>query len=316
MQRRRFIKILATSAATLPLGKLVLASNELKAARWNGYTLGAEGSITLFNSDSAQANSVLKQCFAEVRRLEKLFSLYDDQSELSILNRKGVLQQPSKEWQTLLKAVDSAYTLTGGLFDPTIQPLWKAYQVHFETHPNATEGPKSIPGILDTTGWQHVQFNSNEIRFEQPEMQLTLNGIAQGFITDRISELLKRAGYEHVLIELGETRAIGAHPEGRAWTLGIKYPENPTRIADCVELDNQALATSGGYGSPFSNDGKFHHLIHPKTGQPATRWKSLSVTAPTAVEADALSTGLSFVNTDKIEELERQHPRLRILKQA
>lgn len=316
MQRRRFIKILASSAATLPLGKLAFASNELKAAQWNGYTLGAEGNITLFNNDRSKANTLLKQCFAEIQRLEKLFSLYDHNSELSILNREGYLHQPSKEWQSILHSIDAAYTLTEGLFDPTVQPLWKAYQTHFANHPEATEGPGNIQQVLSNTGWRNVQYSRNEIHFERAEMQLTLNGIAQGYITDRISELLKDAGYEHVLIELGETRAIGAHPEGRAWNLGIKDPSNSAKISEVVELNNQALATSGGYGSPLSKDGKFHHLIHPKTGQPAATWKSLSVIAPTATEADALSTGLSFAKAASIDAIERQHPRLKILKQS
>ena len=92
-------------------------------------------------------------------------------------------------------------------------------------------------------------------------MQMTLNGIAQGFITDHISNILKNAGYQHVLIELGETRAIGPHPELRPWSIGIKDAQQPAKLHEVAELDNQALATSGSYGSPFSKDGNFHHLI-------------------------------------------------------
>ena len=147
-------------------------------------------------------------------------------------------------------------------------------------------------------------------------MQLTLNGIAQGFITDRISDILKQAGYQHVLVELGETRALGSHPEQRPWTIGIQNADNTAAFHDVAELDDCALATSGSYGSPFSKDGQYHHLIHPQTGRPATRWKSLSDIAPTATQADALSTGLSFASAEQIRKVEHANPELRVLKQG
>lgn len=320
MQRRRFIKILASSAAGLSLGQLgaANASTALQAVRWRGYTLGAEGSFTLYTEDRTSAQTVLQHCFAEIRRLESLFSLYQPNSELCQLNRTGRLDAPASEWLTLLDATEQAYALSNGHFDPTVQPFWQAYAQHFEQHPNATEGPSeaALATALVRTGWQHVSYDAGTIQFDQPNMQLTLNGIAQGFITDHISSILKNAGYQHVLVELGETRAIGPHPEQRPWSIGIKDAHNPDQIRDIAELDNQALATSGSYGSPFSTDGTFHHLIHPKSGKPSTRWKSLSVIAPSATQADALSTGLSFASATEIETIERAHSQLRIIKQS
>ena len=318
MQRRRFIKILATSAAGLSLGSIASAHTALEAVRWSGYTLGAEGSFTLYTKDRASAQKALQHCFAEIRRLESLFSLYDPGSELNRLNRNGQLDAPSPEWQPLLAAANQAHTLSNGLFDPTVQPLWQAYAKHFKQAPDTNEGPshKVICTALARTGWQHVHHDAQTIRFDQPEMQLTLNGIAQGFITDHISNILKDAGYQHVLIELGETRAIGTHPEQRPWSIGIKDAQHPDKLHDVAELDNQALATSGSYGSPFSEDGHYHHLIQPQTGLPAAHWKSLSVIAPTATQADALSTGLSFASAKQIDDIEQAHTKLRVLKQG
>ena len=318
MQRRRFIKILATSAASLSLGNIVSAQTDLQAVRWSGYTLGAEGSFTLYAKDRAKAQGILQHCFAEIRRLESLFSLYDPISELCRLNRNGQLHHPSPEWQPLLAAVDQAHALSNGLFDPTVQPLWQAYAEHFKQSPESTEAPNphDIAAALGRTGWQHIDHDAQTIRFNRPGMQLTLNGIAQGFITDHISNILKDAGYQHVLIELGETRAIGSHPEQRPWSIGIKDANHPSELHDVAELDNQALATSGSYGSPFSKDGNYHHLIHPHTGLPVTRWKSLSVIAPTATQADALSTGLSFASAKEIETIQHKHSEFCVLKQS
>lgn len=317
MQRRRFIKILASGAVGMNLSRMASATSSLQPVRWSGYTLGAKGSFTLYTDNPSAARAVLRTCFAEIKRLESLFSLYDHQSELCQLNRQGYLKQPSQDWLSLLSSINQAHAQTAGLFDPTIQPLWQTYSEHFRQHPNSTaiESMK-IQRALAHTGWHAVNYDRREIRFDHPKMALTLNGIAQGAITDRVSELLKDAGYTNVLVELGETRAIGAHPEKRPWSIGIQDARQPDQLDQIAELDNQALATSGSYGSTFSQDGAYHHLIHPTTGLPGSTWKSLSVIAPTATEADALSTGLSFASKQAIQQLTQQRTDLTIFKQA
>ncbi len=317
MQRRRFIKIMATSVAGLSLGQS-LRARSLQPVHWQGYALGAEGQFTLYTDAPARAKRVLDACFAQIRRLEALFSLYDDHSELCQLNRHGFLKNPSPDWQPLLRAIDQVHSQTGGRFDPSVQSLWQAYQAHFKAQPNSKTSPHAaeLEDALALTGWQQVSHSEREIRFEQPNMSLTLNGIAQGYITDRIAEILQAAGYGQVLIELGETRALGQHPEQRPWQIGIQDAADREQISEVVELENQALATSGGYGSPFSRDGAHHHLIHPKTGLPTTQWQSLSVIAPTATEADALSTGLSFASAEQLEAFQKANPQIRILTQS
>lgn len=307
---------MASSVLGLSLGHK-LSARPLQPIRWSGFALGAEGQFTLYTEHPAQAKRVLEQCFAEIRRLESLFSLYQDQSELCQLNRKGYLQNPAPEWQPLLQAIDQAHARTQGLFDPSVQTLWKAYEAHFRAKPEASKGPEPsvINAALARSGWKKVAHSPSEIRLH-PGMSLTLNGIAQGYITDRITDILQTAGYSQVLIELGETRALGIHPEQRPWQIGIQKADNPAELHEIASLENQALATSGSYGSPFSQDGHFHHLIHPQTGQPSVQWKSLSVIAPTATEADALSTGLSFANSGIIEQLCTHTDSLHIIKQS
>jgi thiamine biosynthesis lipoprotein len=319
MQRRRFITILASTAAGLSLGKLGASTPKpLEAVRWQGYTLGAQGRFTLYTKNRAAAQIVLQRCFAEIRRLESLFSLYDHHSELCRLNRDGRLDSPAADWLPLLDIANNTHRYSEGLFDPTVQGLWRLYAGHFAKHPEARAGPgaEALATALQNTGWRHVEYSPKAICFDRPGLQLTLNGIAQGYITDRITELLKDAGYEHVLVELGETRAIGAHPEQRPWQIGIKDATNSDAFHTLAELNNNALATSGSYGSPLSKDGNYHHLIHPKTGLPASRWKSLSVIAPSAAEADAFSTGLSFASESQILGIERRSPHLKIIKQG
>ncbi len=315
MQRRRFIQILATSVAGASIGRSLSAtSHPLQAVQWNGYTMGAEGRFTLYTHLPQKAQKVLKFCFQEIQRLEKRFSLYDSDSEISQLNRDGQLIKPSKEWLSILDSIASANAITGHLFDPTIQPVWKAYTGQRSKFDSIN--PAAVSEALKHVGWKHVNYDSGSIQFSRANMQLTLNGIAQGFITDRITHILKDSGYTHVLVELGETRAIGNHPKQRPWNVGIKDALSPVDLHTVAELNDNALATSGGYGTPLASDGSIHHLINPLTGRSSTPWKSLSVIAPTATEADALSTGLSFANEALLQDIVETRPDIQIIKQA
>lgn len=318
MKRRRFIKIVATQAIGLGLSRLAdgrTASRRLRPVRWQGYTLGAVGNFTLYTKAPRAAEAVLQICFREIRRLESIFSLYENESELSRLNREGRLDSPASDWFSLLESATKAHHRTDGLFDPTVQPVWSVYADHFRKFPNATSGPPAsiLQSALDKVGWRHLHYDSCSIHFDQPGSCLTLNGIAQGFITDRVTDILKDRGYLHALVELGETRAIGSHPEERPWRIGIEDAARPEELAGLAELDNTALATSGSYGSLFSKNGNYHHLIHPFSGLPQTHCKSLSVIAPTATEADALSTGLSFATETAIRRFERRHSDIRLI---
>jgi thiamine biosynthesis lipoprotein len=123
-------------------------------------------------------------------------------------------------------------------------------------------------------------------------MSATLNGIAQGFITDRATEVLRAHGFENVLVNMGEMRAVSGHPGGTPWRIGIADPKKPWRHSRTVDLAERAIATSGGYGTTFDRAGRHHHLFDPRTGRSAHHYRSVSVMAPDATTADALSTGL------------------------
>ena len=139
------------------------------------------------------------------------------------------------------------------------------------------------------------------IALARPGMAVTLNGIAQGYITDRIADLLRAEGMRHVLIDLGEVRAIGTHPDGRPWRIGLADPADPTRIAARIGLSGLALATSGGYGTRFEPTGRHNHLLDPRTGRCAPPLRSVSVLARDAATADAASTALSLLEEGEFD---------------
>jgi len=137
--------------------------------------------------------------------------------------------------------------------------------------------------------------DSRRIAFARPGMAVTLNGIAQGYITDRVAELLRRAGVDDVLVDLGETRGLGRHPSGRPWRVGLADPRDPARTAREIDITDQAVATSGGYGTRFDPAGRYHHLFDPATGRSSRRCLSVSVVASRATVADGAATALAVM---------------------
>ena len=198
------------------------------------------------------------------------------------------------------------HALTDGAFDPTVQVLWNLYADHFRRHPRA-ETPPSEPDIrrtLKLVGFKHVVFDQKAILFEQKGMGLSLNGIAQGYITDKITALLQQHGIRQALVDMGEIRGFDTDNQ-RTWNVGIRNPQNEEATLLTLPMQNQAFATSGGYGTVMDEAGKFTHLFDPCTGTATPRYRSVSVMAPTAAVADAFSTAFSIMDEAAIRTAAR-----------
>lgn len=303
LTRRRFIHVagIAAGCGLLPLGAAAARADALPPLyRWQGVALGADASLELYHPDRAEAARLVQTALAEVRRLEGVFSLYDRNSALSRLNRDGRLDEPPAELVELLATGNAFSTATGGAFDVTVQPLWDLYARHF-ARPDADPAgpaPAAIAAALAWVGHDAIVLAPDRIRFRRPGVTITLNGIAQGYITDRVAALLRAAGIGHTLVDMGEIRALGAHPAGRPWQVGLRDESHPGRMLRTVPLDDRAIATSSGLGTRFDATGRFNHIFNPATGACADRYLSVSVQAPTATVADALSTAFSLMPLD------------------
>jgi thiamine biosynthesis lipoprotein len=309
--RRRFIRISAAAAgmAMLPGGPRLRAlaaddpQGELRI--WRGVALGADAMLQLHVPDPLEAGTLIERCLAEVSRLERIFSLYRDDSALSRLNREGRLDDPPIELVDLLGRAESFSRLTAGAFDVTVQPLWDVYAAHFSAPDPDPAGPPdaAIAAALRPVGHRAVEVGTEQVSFARAGMAVTLNGIAQGYITDRIVDLLRGAGLDRCLVDMGETRTIGPRPSGGPWQIGLEDPRSPGSVAERIGIVNRAVATSGGYGTPFDADGRFNHLFDPATGRSSWRYLSVSVVAPEATTADALSTGFSLMPYEAIRSV-------------
>ena len=273
MNRRRFLTLTAAALAPLP-------AHAETVTTWQGRGLGTALSLHLVGADPLRARKTFVRVEAEIARIETLASLHRD-SALTRLNRDGHLAWPSPDLLGLLALADQVHTATDGAFDPTVQPLWLAL----------AEG-RDTARARALIGWHRVRRSVKEIRLD-PGQALTLNGIAQGWAADRIAALLRARGFTDALVDMGEIAALGEGTEG-GWPARIAGPDG-TPLTD-TRLTNRTLATSAPRGTLVN--GK-PHILGPQ-GQPPV-WQTVSVSAPRAAVADALSTAFCLMDRADID---------------
>ncbi|MTJ83542.1 MAG: FAD:protein FMN transferase [Telmatospirillum sp.] len=285
LNRRRFLTVTAAAGAlALSRGRPARAADPLI---WRGNALGADASLILYAGTPGEARALLRESLSELERLERIFSLYREDSHLVRLNREGRLDTPPAELVELLTISRHLSQLSDGAFDVTVQPLWTLYAAHFTKTDADPRGPAAaaLAETVRRVDWRAVTVDPRRISFDTPGMAITLNGIAQGYITDRIADHLKARGLRHVLVDMGEIRAVGPRPDGTPWRAALEGGGQ-------VGLDDRALSTSSPDGTRFSPT--CNHLFDPKTGGCSQAAGTVSVLAPTATLADALSTAIAI----------------------
>lgn len=302
LSRRRFLVISAVASA-LPVAALGQSVHH-----WRGVALGADASITLAHPDAPR---IVAMARAEIARLEDVFSLHTPGSALNRLNATGRLIAPPPELLECLSHCATLYRATDGMFDPTVQPLWVLYARHFAGTTNAALPDRpALKVALEQVGFEQIRLDPNELRL-RPGMALSLNGIAQGLIADKVAALLRTQGLTDVLVNTGEFAALGRAPDGQAWQISLRSGDD--LLPDRVALQDAALASSAAQGISFDGEGRVGHILNPKTGLPAPkRWKLVTVTAPQAWLADGLSTAFCLMNRNQIAQTLQAFPQARI----
>jgi thiamine biosynthesis lipoprotein len=293
LHRRKFIAISAAAAglSALPFGTRSRAG-PAHLVEWRGTFLGAVATLRVYDTDKSRADELVRRVAAEAHRLEAIFSLYQEGSVLSELNRHGVLANPPSELSELLFSCNHYWEVTGGMFDPTVQALWRCYVESFSTRGKGpTVGEREA--ALRLIGWQQVRFDRDRVVLGRRGMGLTLNGIAQGYVTDRIVADLRSSGIKSCLVDMGEIRTLGRKPDGEPWSVAIEDASEKTSVS--MPVLNKAVATSGAYGFRFDAQGQCNHLFDPRTGLCAGPSKTITVVSDSATAADALSTAFTLM---------------------
>jgi thiamine biosynthesis lipoprotein len=304
-------------AAGLPLGIMALRA---AAPRGRLFTrqysvLDAVSELTLWHTDADFVRRTFLKVEVEIERLERIFSLYRGDSEIARLNAGGRLSRPSRELRTLVEQSQRLGELSGGAFDISVQPLWRLYEAHFWSRTDVKSDIAASAREVARTlvDFRTIDSGGAEIRFARAGMAITLNSLAQGYVTDIVADMLRHEGFEQAVVDLGEYRTLGRDPDGHPWRIGIRDAGAPDRVARTVELDDMALAVSGGYGTTFEPSGRFHHIFDPQTGESANRLVDVAVIAPTATAANGLSTAICVTGEDRAPALLAAYPGTRAI---
>lgn len=299
--RRKILKIIGLSAGVSFCPNVALSSQKLQLFSWEGYALGADTEIQLYAQKKSDAEGAIKQVHELISKLEGIFSLYDPDSEIVALNNSGELRRASPEMIDLLQISKSISTQTKGAFDITVQPLWALYD-RFRIDKDETAFERDLKEVIPLVGSDKIKIADRRISYAHENMAISFNGIAQGYITDKACALLKECGFVHTLVDVGEYCAAGPQGDGEPWRIGLLSPFDQISVSEVMELKEGGLATSGGYGTVFDDDGEKHHLFNPATGLSTQLYASVTVKAQDAATADALSTAFSSMGENDIKE--------------
>jgi thiamine biosynthesis lipoprotein len=257
----------------------------------------------------------------EINRLDRLLSVGSSTSAVSKLNAAGG-GTVNADIDTLLKKSLSVYKSTGGAFDITVYPLmnlWGFTKVYNENDELDQNKPRDIPTAaqitqaLTTVGSNRIQYDAASRTLTLPAgTQVDFGGIAKGYTSQRIVDIMKKDGVTAGNIELGgNVQVFGTKPDKSPWTIGLTDPNKTSRTMGMLTLTKgRAVVTSGGYERYITGkDGKrYHHILDPKTGYPAdSDLKSVTIVCKDGTTADALSTAMFVLGKDKATAYWRHH---------
>ncbi|MEX1275499.1 MAG: FAD:protein FMN transferase [Bacteroidota bacterium] len=292
ISRRDFLKITALTGGAIAAGvlvrrKLVQPVFTVKESR---IMMGTTVQLTVVSEDELKAQLALNSTFSEMSRLIKLFDHRLTGGPISLLNRNGYLSSPPKELVDVFAHAYKISELSGGAFDITVKPLVDARFAGLQVNER----------LLSLVDYRSVHTSADEIRFRRPDMEVTLDGIAQGTVVDGAVASLKALGCTNVLVEAGGELLVNGLPaSGAGWQIGITHPRPELVAGNLVlfTLTSGAAGTSGDYYQPLSPDRVEHHVVDPRLGCSPTELASATVVAPDATSADALATAVMVMGT-------------------
>jgi thiamine biosynthesis lipoprotein len=224
-------------------------------------------------------------------------SRYDPNSPVASLNHDGFLKGMPPELHFVMKASMRYHVMSDGLFDISVKPILDVCAQLTQGLEGISAHADKIHDLLSLVDARLISMNGKGIAFKREGMGITLDGIAKGFIVDEAAVILKKRGIQHALINAGgDIRALGDKGHNRLWKIAIEDPLKRNHYPDIIQIKDGAVATSGNYEAFFDREKILHHIVNPKNGLSPLINASVSVQAPTAMQADALSTTLFLLN--------------------
>ena len=266
------------------------------------WMLGSPYEVTVVARDTLQGNLYIDMAIAETKRIENQISDWIPTTPISTINKNAGIK-PVKVDDEVFGLVERALKIshvTEGAFDisyASMDRIWK-----FDGSMKEMPTPEAIKKSVAKIGWKKVLLDPKEktIFLKEEGMKLGLGGIGQGYIADKVKELLFSKGCTSGIINVsGDINAWGKQPDGKPWSVGIVNPMNKNKVFATFPLEDSSVETSGSYEKYVTFNGKrYSHIIDPRTGYPATGIVSVSVFAKQTEVADALATGIFVLGVE------------------
>jgi len=271
--------------------------------------MGTLVTITATAPTEAAAQAAMTAGFQEIRRLEELLSTWIPTSELSRVNRAAG-REPVKvgqETMMLLKRSEEVASLTQGSFNIAIGPAIDVWGFYGQSRiPEASE----LAALHPLVELEQVRLDpiAGTVYLARPGMRIDVGGIGKGFAADLAAEAMKRAGALGGVVALsGDMKTFGLAPDRSRFLFAIKHPRKEGAVLARVELQDEAISTAGDYERYFERNGiRYHHILDPRTLQPAHGCQSVTVVAREGVLADGLDTGIFVMGPQRGMELVEQ----------
>lgn len=295
--QRPAVALAALAAACLGLASRVAAAEWLDDAR---PIMGTEVSVQLWHEDRAAGGEAILAVFEELDRIDRLMSTYKEDSRISIINREAAQQAVfagEELFDLIVRALDVS-VLTRGAFDITFDSVGRHYDFREGRRPDAATTARETE-LIDYR-LVDADESGHTIRFLRPGVRINLGGIAKGYAVERGVHVLAEHGIRHAIVTAGGDSRLLGDRRGQPWIVGIRDPREDGKIALRLPLENEAISTSGDYERFFIEDGRrYHHIIAPATGEPASGVHSVTIVGPDAVITDALSTSVFVMGVDQ-----------------
>lgn len=237
--------------------------------------------------------------------IDARMSLYKENSEVDAINDSADFVKVSQDTYEVISLAKEVSVKTDGTFDITMGILTREWDIVNNPHVPADS---VIQNLLQYVGYEKIELADGKVKTPK-ETVIDLGGIAKGYAADKVVELYHEKGVESAIINLGgNVYAIGKKPDGTRFKIGVADPENSADYFAIVELEDMALVTSGAYERNFTQDGiLYHHILDPETGYPSdSDLKSVSIICKESAVADALSTSVFILGSEKGLELIKQ----------
>jgi len=307
MNRRDFLKLSGflgvgfSSLTVVPAwAESVLFNRSLYKVSRTRLSMGTYITITVMDPSRDRAEEAVGKAYEEIERLTRMMNRFDEAAAVAHLNKEGVLKDVPPELGGVIVKAKEIHQLTGGYFDITVKPVVDIFKACAEKGEFREPPEGDLKKALALVGSDMIDVKGGTVAFRRPGMGITLDGIAKGYIVDRASEVISAHGVANHLINAGgDIRAEGMKNGKEPWTIAIQDPEKKDNYPDTIKMSGGSIATSGNYEVYFDKEKLFHHIVNPATGHSPVKASSVSVTALTVMEADALATGVFVMGPEE-----------------